>query len=163
MDLYEFQAKQLFAKHGVKTQSGEVVTTAAAAKLAAEKLFTAANALAGSQNTRFSVVRYGNVINSRGSVVPYFKKLILEKKKVLPITDKNMTRFFISLEDSVKFVLNSFSIMKYGEVFIPKINSLKIIDLVKSLDSKIKIKIIGIRQGEKIDESLISKEENEFL
>jgi UDP-N-acetylglucosamine 4,6-dehydratase len=131
-----------------------------ASKLAAEKLFTAANALAGAQNTRFSVVRYGNVISSRGSVIPYFKKLIIEKAKQIPITHKDMTRFFLTLEESVKFVLKSFILMKKGEVFIPKIYSLKIIDLAKALAPNAKIKIIGMRPGEKIDELLCSKEEN---
>jgi UDP-N-acetylglucosamine 4,6-dehydratase/5-epimerase len=134
-----------------------------ASKLAAEKLFTAANSLSGKQNTNFSVVRYGNVINSRGSVIPFFKKLIAEKSKFLPITHYDMTRFFLSLEDSVKFVLNCFSTMQKGEVFIPKMSSLKISDLASVLNPKAKLKLVGIRPGEKIDEVLCSKEENHYL
>ncbi len=134
-----------------------------ASKLAAEKLFTAANSLSGRQNTSFSVVRYGNVINSRGSVIPFFKKLIAEKSKFLPITHYDMTRFFLSLEDSVKFVLNCFSTMQKGEVFVPKMSSLKICDLARVLSPKAKLKLIGIRPGEKIDEVLCSKEENHYL
>tara|TARA_Y100000591_G_C21808549_1_gene686446 strand:+ start:402 stop:1391 length:990 start_codon:yes stop_codon:yes gene_type:complete len=134
-----------------------------ASKLAAEKLFSAANSLSGRQNTSFSVVRYGNVINSRGSVIPLFKKMITEKVKFLPITHFDMTRFFLSLEDSVKFVLNCFSIMHKGEVFVPKMSSLKISDLAKVLSPKAKLKLIGIRPGEKIDEVLCSKEENHYL
>ena len=134
-----------------------------ASKLAAEKLFTAANSLSGRQNTSFSVVRYGNVINSRGSVIPFFKKLIAEKSKFLPITHYDMTRFFLSLEDSVKFVINCFSTMQKGEVFVPKMSSLKICDLARVLSPKAKLKLIGIRPGEKIDEVLCSKEENHYL
>ena len=134
-----------------------------ASKLAAEKLFTAANSLAGKQNTSFSVVRYGNVINSRGSVIPFFKKLIAEKSKFLPITHFDMTRFFLSLEDSVKFVLSCFSTMQKGEVFVPKMSSLKICDLARVLSPKVKLKLVGIRPGEKIDEVLCSKEENHYL
>ena len=134
-----------------------------ASKLAAEKLFTAANSLAGKQNTSFSVVRYGNVINSRGSVIPFFKKLIAEKSKFLPITHFDMTRFFLSLEDSVKFVLSCFSTMQKGEVFVPKMSSLKICDLARVLSPKAKLKLVGIRPGEKIDEVLCSKEENHYL
>ncbi len=134
-----------------------------ASKLAAEKLFTAANSLSGRQNTSFSVVRYGNVINSRGSVIPFFKNLIAEKSKYLPITHHDMTRFFLSLEDSVKFVINCFSIMQKGEVFVPKMSSLKICDLARVLSPKAKLKFIGIRPGEKIDEVLCSKEENHYL
>ena len=131
-----------------------------ASKLAAEKLFVAANSLVGFQDTQFSVVRYGNVINSRGSVIPFFKKLLKENSSFLPITEENMTRFFITLEESVKFVINCFSIMKKGELFIPKMYSLKITDLAKTLKPGIKLKLVGIRPGEKIHELLLSKEEN---
>ena len=131
-----------------------------ASKLAAEKLFVAANSLVGFQNTKFSVVRYGNVINSRGSVIPFFKKLLKENSNFLPVTEENMTRFFLTLDDSVKFVINCFSIMNKGELFIPKMFSLKIKDLAKTLKPGIKIKLVGIRPGEKIDELLCSKEEN---
>ena len=134
-----------------------------ASKLAAEKLFSAANSLSGKQNTSFSIVRYGNVLNSRGSVIPFFKKLIEERARFLPITHYDMTRFFLSLEDSVKFVLKCFSTMYKGEVFVPKMSSLKICDLAKVLNPKAKLKLIGIRPGEKIDEVLCSKEENHYL
>ncbi len=132
-----------------------------ASKLAAEKLFIAANSLVGFQNTKFSVVRYGNVIDSRGSVIPLFRKMINEKSNFLPVTDKRMTRFFLTLKDSVKFVVKSFSLMNKGEVFVPKMYSLKIEDLALSLKPGIKIKIIGLRPGEKIDELLCSNEENQ--
>ena len=131
-----------------------------ASKLAAEKLFIAANSLVGFQNTKFSVVRYGNVIDSRGSVIPLFRKMINEKSNFLPVTDKRMTRFFLTLKDSVKFVVKSFSLMNNGEVFIPKMYSLKIEDLARNLKPGIKIKIVGMRPGEKIDELLCSSEEN---
>ena len=131
-----------------------------ASKLAAEKLFLAANALVGKRDLTFSVVRYGNVLSSRGSVIPYFKELIKKKVSHLPITDKNMTRFFIRLEDSVKFVLQCFEKMKIGEVFIPKLYSFKITDLAKFLSPETKHKFVGIRPGEKLDEFLCSMEEN---
>ena len=128
-------------------------------KLAADKLFIAANNLVGRDKIIFSVVRYGNVISSRGSVIPKFKELIENKSNYIPITDKNMTRFFITLEESVKFVAKCAAMMIGGEIFIPKLQSLKIIDLANSMKSKNqKIKIIGIRPGEKIHEVLISNE-----
>mgnify|MGYP001440003064 CR=1 FL=1 len=130
-----------------------------ATKLCAEKLFIAANNMSGKSNARFSVVRYGNVINSRGSVIPFFKEL-LGQNKPLPITDKEMTRFFISLDDSVKFVIKCLKEMKKGEVFVPKMSSVKVLDLAKSLNSKAKIKIIGMRPGEKLHELLTSAEES---
>ena len=132
-----------------------------ASKLAAEKLFLAANSLKGKRDLTFSVVRYGNVLSSRGSVIPFFKNLIEKKAKYLPITDKDMTRFFISLTDSVKFVLNCFNLMSIGEVFVPKLDSFKIVDLAKVLSPKTKLKFVGIRPGEKLDELLCSKEENQ--
>ena len=131
-----------------------------ATKLCAEKLFINANQLAGSLPTSFSVVRYGNVLNSRGSVIPFFKSLIEKKADHFPLTDKRMTRFFISLEDSVKFVLNCLKIMKKGEIFVPKMPSMKIIDIAKTLDKTKNIKEIGIRPGEKINEILISSDES---
>ena len=131
-----------------------------ATKLCAEKLFINANQLSGLLPTSFSVVRYGNVLNSRGSVIPYFKSLIRQKSNFFPITDKKMTRFFLSLEDSVKFVISCLINMKKGEIFIPKIPSMKIVDIAKTLDYKKKIKEIGIRPGEKINETLISAEES---
>ncbi|MBF7048962.1 UDP-N-acetylglucosamine 4,6-dehydratase (inverting) [Campylobacter volucris] len=131
-----------------------------ATKLASDKLFVAANNIAGSSHTKFSVARYGNVVGSRGSVVPFFKKLIEHKAKELPITDERMTRFWISLEDGVNFVLNNFEIMHGGEVFVPKIPSMKIVDLAKTMAPNLKHKIIGIRAGEKLHEIMISSDDS---
>ncbi|MFB1646641.1 UDP-N-acetylglucosamine 4,6-dehydratase (inverting) [Campylobacter molothri] len=131
-----------------------------ATKLASDKLFVAANNIAGNKNTKFSVARYGNVVGSRGSVVPFFKKLIKEGAKELPITDERMTRFWISLEDGVKFVLSNFEIMHGGEVFVPKIPSMKITDLAHTLAPNLKTKIIGIRPGEKLHETMISSDDS---
>lgn len=123
-----------------------------ATKLASDKLFVAANNLVGEQDTIFSVVRYGNVICSRGSVIPFFQKLISEGAKELPITDDKMTRFLITLEDGVNFVLKNFERMSGGEIFVPKIPSIKIIDLAKALAPELPHKIVGIRPGEKLHE-----------
>lgn len=131
-----------------------------ATKLASDKLFTAANNIAGANNTKFSVVRYGNVVGSRGSVVPFFKSLIAQGAKELPITDERMTRFWISLKDGVKFVLKNFERMQGGEIFIPKIPSMKITDLAHALAPNLKIKIIGIRAGEKLHELMISSDDS---
>ena len=129
-----------------------------ATKLCAEKVFITANALTGNK-TNFSVVRYGNVLNSRGSIIPLIRKY-KEEKSSFPLTNVKMTRFFISLADSVKFVIHSLKNMDKGEIFIPKMPSLYIKDLIQALNPKIKIKITGIRPGEKIDELLISKDES---
>lgn len=135
-----------------------------ATKLAAEKLVISANNYFGHEkSTKFSVVRYGNVIGSRGSVVKVFEKLINSKEKYLPITDINMTRFWMTLEESVDFVLNSLKLMTGGEVFIPKIPSIKILDLAKAMGSNKKIKIIGLRPGEKLTEVLCSEDESHLL
>lgn len=123
-----------------------------ATKLCSDKLFTAANNLVGFRKTRFSVVRYGNVVGSRGSVVPFFKKLISEGVKELPVTDERMTRFWLRLDDGVEFVLKNFTRMQGGEIFIPKIPSMKIVDLVKAMAPDASMKIIGIRPGEKLHE-----------
>lgn len=123
-----------------------------ATKLASDKLFVAANNLVGNQDTQFSVVRYGNVIGSRGSVVPYFQKLIKEKSTFLPITDEKMTRFMITLEDGVNFVLKNFERMQGGEIFVPKIPSMKITDLANAIAPNLDKKVIGIRPGEKLHE-----------
>ena len=132
-----------------------------ATKLASDKLFVSANTLGGRKySTRFSVVRYGNVLNSRGSVIPFFKKLLKMNKSSLPVTDLNMTRFFISLQDGIKFVLESFHRMHGGEIFIPKLPSCYIKDIALALKPNIKLKIIGIRPGEKLHESLCSKAES---
>ena len=113
--------------------------------------------------TKFSIVRYGNVVGSRGSVFPLFKKIISENKKILPITHPNMTRFWITEDQGVNFVLNSFQRMIGGEIFIPIMPSIKITDLAKSMGNNIKIKIIGIRPGEKIHELLYSSDESESV
>lgn len=123
-----------------------------ATKLASDKLFTAANNLVGDRETRFAVVRYGNVVGSRGSVVPFFKKLIAEGAKELPVTDPRMTRFWLRLEDGVEFVLKNFERMHGGEIFIPKIPSMRITDLAKAIAPNMPIRIIGIRPGEKLHE-----------
>ena len=123
-----------------------------ATKLCSDKLFTAANNIVGKGNTRFAVVRYGNVVGSRGSVVPFFKKLIADGAKELPITDERMTRFWLKLEDGVDFVLKNFERMQGGEIFIPKIPSMRILDLAKAIAPEAKIKVIGIRPGEKLHE-----------
>ena len=123
-----------------------------ATKLASDKLFVAANNLVGDRDIKFSVVRYGNVIGSRGSVVPFFKKLIDEGVKEIPITDEKMTRFLITLEQGVEFVLKNFERMQGGEIFVPKIPSMKITDLAKALAPDLQRKIIGIRPGEKLHE-----------
>ena len=125
-----------------------------ATKLCSDKLFIDANNLSGGGGAKFSVVRYGNVVGSRGSVLPYFKSLIQKNIKSLPITDKRMTRFWITLEYGVEFVLNSIDRMRGGELFVPKTPSIKIIDLVKALDENMKYHIIGIRPGEKLHEVL---------
>jgi len=134
-----------------------------ATKLASEKLFLSAHSLVGLQNTKFGVVRYGNVINSRGSVIPLFKELLKDGNTKIPITDPEMTRFFLTLEQSVKFVINSISSITNSELFIPKMYSLKIVDLLKSIDAKAKYKVIGIRQGEKVHEILFSTEESRYI
>lgn len=123
-----------------------------ATKLASDKLFTAANNLVGDRETRFAVVRYGNVVGSRGSVVPFFKGLIDRGAKELPITDERMTRFWLKLEDGVDLVLKSFQRMQGGEIFVPKIPSMRILDLAEAIAPGVPTKIIGIRPGEKLHE-----------
>lgn len=123
-----------------------------ATKLASDKLFVAANNMVGDRRTRFSVVRYGNVTGSRGSVIPFFNKLIREGAIELPITDKKMTRFLITLEDGVNFVLKNFERMYGGEIFIPKIPSMYMTELAKAIAPNLPHKIIGIRPGEKLHE-----------
>lgn len=123
-----------------------------ATKLASDKLFVAANNMAGGQSTRFSVVRYGNVVGSRGSVVPFFKKLIEDGADSLPITDARMTRFWITLQHGVDFVLKNFERMVGGEIFVPKIPSVRIVDLAKAMSPDMPTRIIGIRPGEKLHE-----------
>ena len=131
-----------------------------ATKLASDKLFVAANNMAGSNRTRFSVVRYGNVVGSRGSVVPYFKRLIGQGATSLPITHVDMTRFWITLIDGVDFVLKNFERMVGGEIFVPKIPSARIVDLAKSLAPDLEHEIIGIRPGEKIHEIMCPSDDS---
>ena len=134
-----------------------------ATKLASDKIFISANNIVGSQNTVFSVVRYGNVIGSRGSVEPLFLELSKRKAKFFPITDKDMTRFWLELDAGVNFVIDSFIRMKGGEIFIPKIPSVRIIDLAKSINPKMKHKIIGIRPGEKLHELLYNVDDSNMV
>jgi UDP-N-acetylglucosamine 4,6-dehydratase len=130
-----------------------------ASKLAAEKIFIAANNIRGADPTLFSVVRYGNVVGSRGSVVPFFKKLLSEGIESLPITDVEMTRFWITLPQGVDFVLSNLALMQGNEIFIPKIPSMKIIHLAEALKSGIKTHTIGIRPGEKLHEWMLTADE----
>ena len=123
-----------------------------ATKLASDKLFVAANNQVGKRDTRFSVVRYGNVVGSRGSVIPFFKKLMSESATELPITHSDMTRFMITLRQGVNFVLKNFERMQGGEIFVPKIPSMYMTELAKALAPSLPHKIIGIRPGEKLHE-----------
>jgi len=123
-----------------------------ASKLAADKLFVAANNMSGARHTRFSVVRYGNVVGSRGSVVPVFKRLLAEGAEELPVTDGRMTRFWITLQQGVDFVLKNFKRMQAGEIFVPKMPSVRILDLVESIAPGMPVRFIGIRPGEKLHE-----------
>jgi UDP-N-acetylglucosamine 4,6-dehydratase len=128
-----------------------------ATKLASDKLFVAANAYAGTHNTRFAVVRYGNVMGSRGSVIPFF--LSLAESGVLPITDTRMTRFMITLEQGVELVWKAFEDMEGGEIYVKKIPSMTITDIAKAVAPNAQVKIIGIRPGEKIHEQMIGSED----
>ena len=131
-----------------------------ATKLASDKLFVAANNMAGRREARFSVVRYGNVVGSRGSVVPFFKKLLENNAKSLPITDPRMTRFWITLQQGVDFVLKNFYRMHGGEIFIPKIPSVKITDLAQALSKNIPLEFVGIRPGEKLHELMVPADDS---
>ena len=128
-----------------------------ATKLASDKLFVAGNAYAGDHNTRFSVVRYGNVMGSRGSVIPFFIKL--KETSELPITDPKMTRFMISLEEAVELVWHAFDDMQGGEIYVKKIPSMNILDIARAVNHEASHKIIGIRPGEKIHEQMIGPED----
>ena len=127
-----------------------------ATKLCSDKLFIAGNSYSGSAPTRFSVVRYGNVAGSRGSVIPFFRKLIDEGAKELPITDCRMTRFWLKLEQAVEMVLDALVLMHGGELFVRKIPSMRMVDLAEAISPGIKIREIGIRPGEKIHEQMIT-------
>ena len=131
-----------------------------ATKLCSDKLFVSANNIKGALKSRFSVVRYGNVIGSRGSVVPFFKQLKEENAKFIPITDERMTRFFIALKEGVEFVLKSLERMQGGEIFVPKIPSVKITTLAKAIAPEIPHKIVGIRPGEKLHEIMIPRDDS---
>jgi UDP-N-acetylglucosamine 4,6-dehydratase len=126
-----------------------------ASKLASDKIFVAANNLAGADGTRFSVVRYGNVAGSRGSVIPFFKKLADDGAKSLPITDERMTRFWITLTQGVNLVLSSMEMMRGGEIFVPKIPSTTITQLASLVGPKLKQHKVGVRPGEKLHETMI--------
>lgn len=129
-----------------------------ATKLASDKLFVAANNISGATGPRFSVVRYGNVVGSRGSVVPFYRRLLSEGCKKLPVTHPDMTRFWITLEEGVKFVVDNFSRMQGGEIFIPKIPSIRILDLVEAMSGSTDHDVIGIRPGEKLHEVMVPEE-----
>jgi UDP-N-acetylglucosamine 4,6-dehydratase len=131
-----------------------------ATKLVSDKLFVAANNMSGGYRTLFSVVRYGNVVGSRGSVVPFFEKLIKEGTTEIPVTHNEMTRFWITLQDGVDFVLKNFERMLGGEIFIPKIPSMRVIDLAKAMAPELPIKIIGIRPGEKLHEIMCPSDDS---
>lgn len=131
-----------------------------ATKLLSDKLFVAANNTVGRHRTRFAVVRYGNVVGSRGSVVPLFRKLIAQGAQELPITDPRMTRFCITLQEGVDFVLKAFGRMHGGELFVPKIGSARIVDLATAMAAHLPQKVIGIRPGEKLHELMISRDDS---
>jgi UDP-N-acetylglucosamine 4,6-dehydratase len=127
-----------------------------ASKLAADKVFVAANNLSGTDGPRFCVVRYGNVIGSRGSIIPLIQKLVAENADSIPITDERMTRFWITLRQGINFVLSSLEMMAGGEIFVPKIPSMKLVDLAECMALGVPHRITGIRPGEKLHELLIS-------
>lgn len=131
-----------------------------ATKLCSDKLFVAANNIVGEKQPRFSVVRYGNVVGSRGSVVPFFKQLAEEKVKALPITDEHMTRFWITLQQGVDFVLTSFARMYGGEIFVPKIPSVRIVDVAEAIAPGLDYELVGIRPGEKLHETMVPTDDS---
>jgi UDP-N-acetylglucosamine 4,6-dehydratase len=131
-----------------------------ATKLVSDKLFVAANNMSGGYQTLFSVVRYGNVVGSRGSVVPFYEKLINEGASEIPVTHEDMTRFWITLQDGVNFVLKNFERMLGGEIFVPKIPSMRIVDLAQAMAPLLPIKIIGIRPGEKLHEIMCPSDDS---
>lgn len=133
-----------------------------ASKLASDKIFVAANNISGADGTRFAVVRYGNVFGSRGSVVPLFRRLIDRGETELPITDPRMTRFWITLEQGVQFVLSSLEMMSGGEIFVPKIASMKLVDLARAMAPQMPHRVVGIRPGEKLHEALLTEDDNRW-
>jgi len=131
-----------------------------ATKLASDKLFIAANNITGGDRTRFSVVRYGNVVGSRGSVVPFFRGLVAAGKGELPITDERMTRFWITLDQGGEFVLSAFKRMHGGEIFVPKIPSATIVDLASAIAPELPMRFVGIRPGEKLHEVMCPRDDS---
>ena len=131
-----------------------------ASKLAADKIFVAANNLSGGDGPRFSVVRYGNVVGSRGSVIPFFQSLVEKGADNLPITDERMTRFWVTLQQGVDFVLSSLHLMNGGEIFVPKLPSMRVVDVARSLAPELSQRVVGIRTGEKLHEILITSEDS---
>jgi UDP-N-acetylglucosamine 4,6-dehydratase len=129
-----------------------------ATKLASDKLFVAANNMSGAKGPRFAVVRYGNVVGSRGSVVPFFHQLLSQGVSKLPVTHDEMTRFWITLDEGVEFVVQNFQRMQGGEIFVPKIPSIRILDLVESVSGKREYDLVGIRPGEKLHEVMVPQE-----
>ena len=134
-----------------------------ATKLASDKLFIAANNIVGQRNTKFSVVRYGNVIGSRGSIVPLYQRLVSENCGHLPVTHPGMTRFVITLRQGVKFVIDAFRRMQGGEIFVPKLPSVKVITVAQALGPDLPTKIIGIRPGEKLHEVMCSSDDSHLV
>lgn len=128
-------------------------------KLVMEKIFIAANAYTGAQDTTFCAVRYGNVVGSRGSVIPFFRRLFANGEREMPVTDDRMTRFWITLEQGVQLVYRALQSSVGGEIFIPKIPSMRIVDLVKAISDECTYRLVGIRPGEKLHESLINRDE----
>ncbi len=131
-----------------------------ATKLASDKLFVAANNVAGGHRTRFAVVRYGNVVGSRGSVVPFFRHLLASGTDHLPVTDRRMTRFWISLQEGVAFVLKCFRRMQGGEIFVPRIPSVRILDLAEAMAPGLRVDYVGIRPGEKLHEVMCPRDDS---
>ena len=154
----ESQVKRIIALSTDK--AANPINLYGATKLASDKLFVAANNMVGEQNTRFSVVRYGNVVGTRGSVVPFFQKLINEGAAPLPITHPEMTRFWITLQQGVDFVLKDFERMFGGETFVPKIPSMHITDLATSMAPGLEQKVVGIRPGEKLHEIMCPQDDS---
>ena len=131
-----------------------------ATKLASDKLFVAANNMVGNEFPRFAVVRYGKVVGSRGSVVPFFQKLVDDGIEKLPVTDDKMTRFWITLQQGVDFVLKNFERMQGGEIFVPKIPSVRITDIVKAIAPNLEYEVVGIRPGEKLHETMCPRDDS---
>lgn len=129
-----------------------------ATKLASDKLFVAANNISGARGPRFAVVRYGNVVGSRGSVVPFYRRLLAEGCKALPLTHEEMTRFWITLDEGVDFVIKDFQRMQGGEIFVPKIPSIRITDLIEAMSGTPEYELVGIRPGEKLHEVMVPEE-----